>query len=137
MNDKMKRLSAAVLAVGLLLGSAACSSDEKADTTPVEGEGAAASSESPSAGAEEPGDQPAGDVSFDEALDAMGPEGLASAMVTAMGAERYEMVGDVVHLYLSPDGSMNNAMMACMVADSVVNEGDVVVMHDADGETTC
>lgn len=131
MNETMKRLTGVALAAGLLLGASACSSDEKATDAPVESEGTGG--ESPAAAAGEPGEE----MDIDAALDAVGPEGVASAMVTALGAERYEMEGDVVHMYLSPDGSMNNAMMACMVANGVVDEGDVVVMHDADGETTC
>lgn len=131
MNITMKRLNATVLAAALLLGASACSSDEKAKDAPVGNR--AADGESPGAPAGDPGEG----LDVGEALDAVGPEGVASAMVSAMGAERYEMQGDVVHLYLSPDGMIDNAMMACIVAGSVTNEGDEVVIHDGDGETAC
>ena len=146
MNATMKRLNATVLAAALLLGASACSSDEKAKEAPLVTKAEDASVENEATDGQSPGD-PAGDsgeeldvgeaLGAGEALDAIGPEGVASAMVSAMGAERYEMQGDVVHLYLSPDGMIANAMMGCIVANGVINEGDEVVIHDADGETAC
>lgn len=146
MNITMKRLSATMVAAALLLGASACSNDEKAKDAPVETKAGDAPVENDGSGGQGPGD-PAGNpgegldvgdaLGAGEALDAIGPEGVASAMVTATGAERYEMQGDVVHLYLSPEGTINNAEMACMVANAVINEGDEVVIHDAEGETAC
>jgi len=72
----------------------------------------------------------------DQALDAMGVEGIASAMVTALDADRYEMDGETVHIYLASD-SRHDSMMACIVAGSLI-EDNPVVMHAADGsEQAC
>lgn len=72
----------------------------------------------------------------DEALDMVGTDAIASALVSALKAERYEIVGDVVHLYLTDTGT-SDAMMACIVANAVVSDTAVVV-HDASGtETAC
>lgn len=69
----------------------------------------------------------------DEALDAVGVEGIADAMVYALKADRYEIVGDTVHIYLG--GSSHDAMMACIVASSLVTDNPVTI-HEADGTST-
>ncbi|MEO6987774.1 MAG: hypothetical protein ABI239_03915 [Aquihabitans sp.] len=131
MNTPTKRLGATVLAAALLFGASACSSDEKAKDAPVENEGTGDTQ--PAAA----GDDQSGGMDFEAAGEVIGPEGVAGALVSAMGAERYEMQGSALHLYLSPDGMIKEALSACIVAESIVSEDDVVVIHDEAGETTC
>lgn len=72
----------------------------------------------------------------DQALDTMGVEGIADAMVSALDADRYEMDGETVHIYLAR-GSRYDPMMGCIVAGSLI-EDNPVVMHAADGsEQAC
>lgn len=70
-----------------------------------------------------------------EALDALGVEGVADALVIALDAERYEIDGETVHLYLSDESPQG--VIACVAASAVVPEGTAVVVHDGTGETPC
>lgn len=79
----------------------------------------------------------AGDLGIDgvdEALDAVGPEGVASALVSALDADRYEIVDGTIHVHLG-DGSRYEPMVACIAATAVVAD-DPVVIHDASGAST-
>ncbi|HWL43510.1 MAG TPA: hypothetical protein VNQ73_11250 [Ilumatobacter sp.] len=67
-----------------------------------------------------------------DALDLVDVEVVAGALVSALDAERYEMDGETIHVYL---GDSYDAMMACIVATAVVADNPVVV-HDATGTTS-
>lgn len=71
-----------------------------------------------------------------EALEALGPERIAEALVSTLDAERYEILDGTVHIHLGDDASYS-AMVACLVGSAVIADTPVVV-HGADGtENAC
>ena len=71
-----------------------------------------------------------------DALDAVGLDGKGSALVSATGADRYEVDGDVLHLYLG-DGARVPEGTECMVVMSILSEGEQAVVHRAGAEVSC
>lgn len=72
-----------------------------------------------------------------EALDGLGLENKGSALVSAMGADRFEVEGDVLHVYVS-DASRVPAGTECMVVGAILSDGEMAVVHLADGtEVSC
>ena len=72
-----------------------------------------------------------------DALDSVGLEGKGNAILTATGAERFEVDGDVLHVYLGNDSRVPEGG-ECMVVGAVLSEGERAVIHRADGtEVAC
>jgi len=60
----------------------------------------------------------------------------AYALSSAMGADRYEIDGNTVHLYLS-DGASLRGSTACIVSGSILGDGEFAVINDGDEEIAC
>lgn len=71
-----------------------------------------------------------------DALDSVGIGGLGFALATALKAERHEIDGNTVHLYLG-DGSSLRGDTACIVTDSILGDGQFAVIHDEGQEFVC
>lgn len=92
------------------------------------------------------GSAASGDVSVDvsaddlgidgaqEALDALGIDGIAAALKIALSAERTEVEGGTIHIYLGAASSYTS-QIACIAATAVSSDAPVVV-HEARGDTT-
>jgi len=70
------------------------------------------------------------------AIDDVGVGTKAYALSTALGADRYEIDGNTVHLYLG-DGASLRGSAACIVTGSVLGEGEFAVIHDGGEEIAC
>jgi len=70
------------------------------------------------------------------AIDDVGVGTKAYALSTALGADRYEIDGNTVHLYLG-DGASLRGSAACIVTGSVLGEGEFAVIHDDGEEIAC
>ena len=78
-----------------------------------------------------------GGEEFGEALDSLGLDSKGSALVSATNGERYEVEGDVLHLYLGDDAGMPEGS-ECMIVGAVLSSGEKAVVHHADGtEVSC
>lgn len=71
-----------------------------------------------------------------DALDSVGIGTIAFALATALKADRHEIDGNTVHLYLN-DGSSLRGDTACIVTDSILGEGQFAVIHDDGEEFVC
>lgn len=67
-----------------------------------------------------------------DAIDALGIDRLGETIVSVSDATRYEVDGNVLHLWLEDD-SPSAPMMLCMVAKGVINEDTSAVVHDHEG----
>lgn len=128
MSRRPVRTAVAALALSVSL-LAACGDDDTdadaaADPIVVEQSPAAAATGSGPSGA-----------SLDEAMSTMSLDTRAGAMASAVGAERYEVDGDTVHLYVADDASAN--VGTCIGASAVLEEGESVVIHGPGVEETC
>lgn len=156
----VRRLVAALAVVGsLVLAGCGGDDDPSSDPAPAAADGNGQSTndvaEGGGASSEDPGDGAGGysggsgdgtstgmaeaiggdDVA--EALDAVGLEGKGHALVVASGADRYEVEGGVLHLYLGGDASMPEGV-ECMIVGSVLTGEEKAVVHRADGtEVSC
>jgi hypothetical protein len=158
------RLAAAALVAGLAL--AGCGSDDdSADPAPQETTDTGAASDDTStddtstddtstddagtdSGSTDSGDggsmssgdgiaEAIGGEGTEDALDAVGLEGKGDALVTATKADRFEVEDGVLHLYLN-DGSSVPEGTECIIAGSVLSDGEQAVIHRADGtEVPC
>lgn len=135
------------LAGSLLVGCGGSDDASPADTPAQEatdggsssaGAGDAGSSDAGSAGGSANGIAEAiGGEGLTDALDSMGLEGKGSALLTATKADRFEMEGDVGHLYLGEGAGVPEGT-ECMIVGAVLSEGEQIVVHRADGsEITC
>jgi hypothetical protein len=72
-----------------------------------------------------------------ETLEDLSLESVGSALVSATGADRFEIEGDVLHLYLGDDSRVPEGT-ECMVVTAVLSAGDEAVVHRPDGsELSC
>lgn len=149
-NPRSPRNLLAVIAVTGSLVLAGCGDDSEDGASPTGSSGAAAveAAASPAADASDAGDgdgprtqtgvaESLGMEGAGEALDGVPLDAKGSAIVSAAGADRYEIEGDVLHVYM-PEGSRLPAGTECMVVGSVLTEGEKAVVHRADGtEIAC
>lgn len=81
-------------------------------------------------------DNPLGGADVDAALEAAGIEGVADALAFATKAERYEVDGNTVHLYLGEESQLRGET-ACIAATAVLAEDHQAVIHDDGQEYHC
>lgn len=81
-------------------------------------------------------DNPLGGADVDAALEAAGIEGVADALAFATKAERYEVDGNTVHLYLGEESQLRGET-ACIAATAVLAEDHQAVIHDDGQEFPC
>ncbi len=81
-------------------------------------------------------DNPLGGADVDAALEAAGIEGVADALAFATKAERYEVDGNTVHLYLGEESQLRGET-ACIAATAVLAEDHKAVIHDEGQEFPC
>lgn len=81
-------------------------------------------------------DNPLGGADVDAALEAAGIEGVADALAFATKAERYEVDGNTVHLYLGEESQLRGET-ACIAATAVLAEDHLAVIHDDGQEFPC
>lgn len=101
-----------------------------ADTAPVtEINTSASATVDPSGGA-------VGAVGAGDALASVGIGALASALESATKADRVEIDGDTIHLYLGDESSIRGES-ACIVTGAILSEGQFAVIHDNGIEFAC
>jgi hypothetical protein len=120
----------AVAAVLVLLG--ACGGGDDGDDVADAAEPAAEQTNAPGAGQ----DNPLSGDDVDAALEAAGIEGVADALAFATKAERYEVDGNTVHLYLGEESQLRGET-ACIAATAVLAEDHNAVIHDDGQEFPC
>ncbi|NLD78332.1 MAG: hypothetical protein GX643_16890 [Acidimicrobiales bacterium] len=71
------------------------------------------------------------------ALDSLGLEAKGEALLSATDADRFEIEGDVLHLYLSDGGGIPEGT-ECMIVGAVLSDGEKAVVHRGDEtEVSC
>jgi len=126
----------AATAIGGLLLLAACGGGSDGDVGRGADEPTTAGAPVGDAGGAEVAERIGGEGAS-EALASVGLENKGEALVSAADAERFEIVGGVLHLYLG-DGARLPAGTECVVVGSILTEGEQAVMHRADGtEVDC
>ena len=129
MNTSTRSLFACLAAISFSL--TACSSDGSNNDTDSPSVNEAPSSDSGAdTGSAETGSGTGGD--FD-----VPPEATMNAVESAMGADKVELEGTVIHVYLGDDNTKVPKGTECMILNSVTPDGYTAVAHRGGAETPC
>ena len=125
----------ALVSAGLIFVFSACSAsdDGEAGTASASTASSPADDQTSSTFAQ---DAETGMSEIGQGLDEAGLGSKAEGLLYAMKADRYEIIGDELHLYLGDKTSAPQGT-ECIIATSVLSAGETVVIHRDDTATPC
>jgi len=126
------RLGLAALSLTLLPALGACSSDGDGEAAPPSTAGSNGSTDAPA-------DPPtgAGEANPLEIPDDVPLGAYATGIEVAMDAEKVEIDGTTIHVYLTEDNNKVPKGTECVVIGAVLPEGASGVIHRGGSETAC
>ena len=133
-SPSRRRRAFALVCAGSLFAVSACSSSGGGDAAPVASSTTTASVARPDR--HRPRRPTAVRATSSRAWPKPGLGSKGAGIVYAMKADRYEVVGDELHVYLGDKTSAPEGT-ECMIASAVLSPGETVVIHKNDTVTPC
>ena len=131
------------LALGFLVGAAACGSDDSSGSQSTSSPTVVASGDTTGSGdssgsgdggiVEQIGGEEAGDI-----VSSLGIGAKASALASALGSDRDPEIIDDTTAKIFLDGDVEaDSVMACIVVGAIIDQDETVIVAYPNGETTC